>query len=201
MIAIIDVETTGLLLPEGAPLENQPKIIEFAAIKIDEQGNEIDRMEMLINPLMPLPPVITKITGIKHEALCSLPPFDFYVADLMEFFKDAHTVIAHNVSFDMGMLINDLKRAHSFEMFPLPKRRICTVEATHHIHNKRMNLAKCYKHFTGKEAVDKHRAMGDVETLLCVVKELVHREIICLSLTSNCDLNTVSNDVSGQSLP
>jgi len=184
MIIIFDTETTGLLLPEGAPLENQPKIVEFAAIKIDEQGNEVDRLEFLVNPIMPLPAIITKITGIKDEDLVSKPTFDFYVGELIEFFTGVHTVIAHNVSFDMGMLINDLKRATALDQFPMPLRRICTVEATHHIHNKRMNLAKCYKHFTGKDAVDKHRAMGDVETLLCVVKELVHREIICLKIES-----------------
>jgi len=202
MIIIFDTETTGLLLPEGAPLENQPKIIEFAAIKIDEQCNEVDRIEMLINPIMPLPAIITKITGIKDEDLASKPTFDFYVGELIAFFTGVHTVIAHNVSFDMGMLINDLKRATALDQFPMPSRIICTVEATHHLFNKRLNLTKAYRHYTGKDPVEAHRAMQDVETLKELVGHLVDKGVIqlCLS-TSNSDQKVHSNDVLGQSLP
>lgn len=200
MIIIFDTETTGLLLPEGAPLENQPKIIELAAIKIDEDGNEVDRLEMLINPIIPLPAIITKITGIKDEDLVSKPTFDFYVGELIEFFTGVHTVIAHNVSFDMGMLINDLKRATALDQFPLPQRRICTVEATHHLFNKRLNLTKAYRHYTGKDPAETHRAMGDVLTLKELVGHLVEKGIICLSISSS-EVKEVSNDVSGQSQP
>ena len=40
---VFDTETTGLPLPETAPLESQPRIIEFAGIKLDHDIKEIDR--------------------------------------------------------------------------------------------------------------------------------------------------------------
>ena len=40
-IIMFDTETTGLLLPEGAPLENQPQIIEFAAIAMDNTSKKL----------------------------------------------------------------------------------------------------------------------------------------------------------------
>ena len=193
MIVIFDTETTGLLLPEGAPLLNQPKIIEFAAIKNNENCEEVARLEFLVNPCMPLPPIITKITGIKHEDLVSKSSFDFYVGELIEFFTGIHTMIAHNVNFDCGMLKHDLLRASANDDFPWPERRICTVEATFHVHNKRMNLAKAYKHYTGKDPVQKHRAIGDVETLTELVGHLVEKGIICLSILKS-EQNTASKD-------
>ena len=59
-----DLETTGLPKAEGSDLDMQPKIIEFGAIKLDEDLVESDRIEFLCNPGYPLEPIITKITGI-----------------------------------------------------------------------------------------------------------------------------------------
>jgi DNA polymerase III epsilon subunit-like protein len=195
MICLFDTETTGLLLPEGAPLANQPRIIEFAAIKINPQLEEVGRLEFMCNPGLPLPAIITKITGITDKDLYGKLMFDHYISDLIDFFSDVDIVVAHNVNYDMGMLSNELRRNNSFDKFPWPSTNICTIEATYHIHNRRMKLEQAYEHFCNKPVINKHRAMGDVETLLELTKKLVEEGLLCLS-TSKTEVNTPSKDAS-----
>jgi DNA polymerase III epsilon subunit-like protein len=181
MIILFDTETTGLLLPKGAPLCNQPRIIEFAAIKTDHDFKEADRIEFFCNPGFKLPPEITKITGIKDSDVCSAKPFNWYVDELKEFFADCTHIIAHNVMFDINMLRNDMDRAGALDCINWGVKYICTVEHTKHISNKRMNLGKAFTHFTGKPQVNSHRAMGDVEMLRELAEILFRKGIICLS--------------------
>ena len=196
-IIMFDTETTGLLLPEGAPLENQPQIIEFAAIAMDQHFKEIDRLEFMCNPEKPLPPIITKITGITDNDLMTKLPFKHFADDVLKFWQGVDYVIAHNVNYDMGMLNNELKRLGLEESLPKPKQCICTVQETYHIHNRRLKLSQAYKHFTGKEPEIAHRAMGDVETLKELVIQLIQKDILCLS-TSNAEQNIASSDALDQ---
>ena len=67
---VFDTETTGLPAADAAPLAKQPHIIEFAAIKLDEDTlEEVSRLEFLSKPPIDLPPIITKITGITDADL------------------------------------------------------------------------------------------------------------------------------------
>ena len=83
---VFDVETTGLPKAEGSDLDMQPQIIEFGAIKLDDDLKEIDRIEFFCNPNQPLPAVIKKITGITDDQLKDEKPFVAYYQQLCEFF-------------------------------------------------------------------------------------------------------------------
>ena len=66
MIAF-DTETTGLPIKGelSSPLKMQPHIIEFAAIKLDDETlEETDRLHFFCKPPISIPAVITKITSI-----------------------------------------------------------------------------------------------------------------------------------------
>ena len=79
---VFDLETTGLPKAEGSDLDIQPKIIEFGAIKIDDdEFKEVDRFEFLCNPGHELDPKITKITGITDEMLKDPKPFIAHFKD------------------------------------------------------------------------------------------------------------------------
>ena len=176
-IIVFDVETTGLLRAAGSPLENQPYIIEFAAVKVNESLEEISRLEFLCKPPMPLPAIITKITGLTDADLADKEPFSNYSNELVEFFTGAKHTVAHNIKFDKGMVDNELRRCD----IKLPwKSQICTVESTFHIRNKRLKLADAYKHFTGEEPKVAHRAIDDVLTTLEVLRHLVKQGVVCL---------------------
>ena len=94
---VIDLETTGLLMPEASDLKEQPYIIEFAGIKLDNNFKSIDSLEFFVNPGFPLPEQIIKITNIKDDDLKDKPPFVSYFDKLAEFFLGEDTIVAHNL--------------------------------------------------------------------------------------------------------
>lgn len=177
-IIIFDTETTGLLLPCGAPLDKQPKIIEFAGIKLNQQLEEVGRLEFFCHPGHPLPPEIVKITGITDAMLRNEKPFCFCYVWLEPFFADCSHVIAHNVMYDWIMLENEMKRLEKQD-FTWPKHKICTVEKTIHLTGKRLSLDKAYKYFFKRErSPGSHRAMKDVEDLTVLTKELIKQGLV-----------------------
>jgi DNA polymerase III alpha subunit (gram-positive type) len=162
--APFDTETTGLTVHQKSLIGLQPRIIEFAGIITD--GVEIlDTIEFLCNPGIVLEEIITKITGLKDSDLEDKAQFPEYYDQIAKFFSQADVVIAHNLSFDKNMLINDCRRfGLDFEGLNFPKIPCCTVEQTFHQHGRRVKLEHLYEMYVGPY-VQKHRAMDDVKQL------------------------------------
>lgn len=160
----IDTETTGLLKPSPAPLSSQPQIIELCAIKFDDDGIEQAAFLRRFAIDGSLPPIITKITGITDNDLFGCKRFKDHHEEIVDFFKDTDTLVAHNATFDMGMLRNELLRisGEAYHDFPWPKKRFCTVEKSIHLKGYRLKLEELYKMATGKEHIGGHRAKNDV---------------------------------------
>lgn len=98
---VLDTETTGL-----SPQEN--RIIEFAAHRV-VRGEIVESMSILINPGMPIPGRITKITGIRTGDVENEPLFDEVAPDVYAFIgHDA--VVGHNVRFDISFLAAEFQR-------------------------------------------------------------------------------------------
>src|SRR4051812_6260290 len=170
---IFDTETTGLPKPTVVPLDQQPHIIEFAAVKLsDKTLHETDRVTFLVNPGVPLEPIITKITGLRDSDLKNEKPFSARYLELVRFFLGEEMLIAHNAPFDVALLTFELQRLDMLTKFPWPFRHVCTVERTQHLTGSYMKLEKLYTHLFGRDPEQKHRAMGDVELLMDVVREL-----------------------------
>lgn len=167
-----DTETTGLLLPSAAYISLQPHIIELSAIKTDKDCNIINEFNTFIKPPIPISEEITKITGITNEMVEDAPTFVEVYSDLSDYFLGEDEFVAHNATFDAGMIAVELKRIERLIMFPWPKKHICTVEASMPIQNRRLNLTKLYEKTTGKERQDAHRARGDVITMIECFKVL-----------------------------
>lgn len=165
MIILLDTETTGLTKPEPAPLKEQPYITEIYCLKLDSEGNEIGEFERLVKPPIPIPPEITKITGITDQTLRKAPMFSEIAQSLAEFFCGSKFMVAHNLGFDRAMLIYELKRLELEYRFPWPYTHICTAEASVPINGQRMGLAKLYELKTGRPLAKHHRAKDDVKTL------------------------------------
>src|ERR1044071_261133 len=88
---VIDLETTG-----GSAVYD--RVMEIAAIRV-EHGQIVDRLERLVEPGVPIPPFITRMTGINAALLRGKPTFDALLPDLASLIQGA-TVVAHNASFD-----------------------------------------------------------------------------------------------------
>ena len=98
---IIDIETTGIKFAEGH------RIVEVAAIEIEnliETGREL---HFLCNPERDIPDEVVAIHGITNEKVKNLPPFKEMAIRFLEFIGDSPLVI-HNAEFDMGFINNEM---------------------------------------------------------------------------------------------
>lgn len=98
---VLDLETTGL-----SCLYN--RMIEFGAVKI-ENGMEVGRMDILVNPGVPIPQKIIEITNITNEMVKNKPTAKEALPKIVEFLGDA-ILVTHNADFDFNFLQEELRR-------------------------------------------------------------------------------------------
>lgn len=105
---VFDFETTGLY-----PEVN--KIIELGAVKfrLDANGQfqQVAEFATLVDPGVPIPPFIVKLTGIDDAAVKGQPKADKALGDFLKFIADADVLMAHNARFDVDYLAYNLKAA------------------------------------------------------------------------------------------
>ena len=90
-IVVLDTETTGLSFKNC-------ELIQIAAARIS--GREVvERYETFVHPGRPIPPEITRLTGIKDIDVINAPSPRDAVAALAEF-VGGMPVLAHNATFD-----------------------------------------------------------------------------------------------------
>lgn len=166
-----DTETTGLIKNAALPLNQQPRIIEIGALK--DNGEELS---ILINPKIKLEPIITKITGLKDEDLAEKPSFKSMYNQLVEFFIGEEHLIAHNLEFDLSMLVFELRRINKHRAFPYPPKQTCTVEMAKPLYKgKFRKLQDLYEDLIGPYE-QQHRALDDCKMLQRVYHELMVRK-------------------------
>lgn len=164
---VLDSETTGLLKPNLTESYQQPFMTELYCCKIDDDLNFVGEFNHLIKPPIPVPELITKITGIDDAMLEGKPSFIEVYDELSEFFLGETIMVAHNAPFDAGMIYWELFRHDLERKFPWPKHHICTVEESFSIENKRLKLGYLHKLATGRPHEEgAHRAKKDVMALV-----------------------------------
>jgi DNA polymerase III subunit epsilon len=117
MYAVVDLETTG-----GHP--GTDKIIEIA-IFIHDGENIIHEFSSLVNPGVPIPYFISRLTGITEAMVQSAPEFDEIAGQIRELLGD-HIFVAHNVSFDYSFLVYALQQAG----YPFESKMLCTCKTS-----------------------------------------------------------------------
>lgn len=162
-ILLFDTETTGLIKPRVTPLNKQPEIIEFYGLRIDEKGDKIDELELLIKPEGPITAEITGITGITKEMVANSPQFYDVAGKIREFIQTSDEIVAHNLKFDMGML--DLEYRRMGEILKYPEKKTCTVEKNMWIKGRRLKLIELHFLLFNEPFESAHRARNDVMAL------------------------------------
>lgn len=168
---IFDTETTELLKPEVADLNIQPHMIEIAMVKLGADYEVLDQYEALLNPGVPIDEKTHKrITGLTEAELADKPLFIELYDEIVEFFLGESILIAHNLQFDLGVLVAELRRTGKEYAFPYPSNQLCTVNLTKHLKGRRLKLTELYEIKTKKKLEQKHRALSDVEALVEIVR-------------------------------
>ena len=150
---VLDLETTGAH-PE------RDRIIEIALTRFDPDTPPT-RWERLINPEIPIPPVIERLVGISSAMVATAPTFAEIAEELLALLTGA-VVVAHNVRFDYGFLKQAFARCGISFSAPL----FCTVKfakALEPTHRRHGLDALIERH--GLCCSARHRARGDVEVL------------------------------------
>ena len=95
MFAAVDLETTGL-----DPLQDQ--IIEVAVQRFTLNG-EAGHFSTLVNSDIPIPPEVSRLTGITTKDLVNAPKFNEIKNQVSAALQGA-VLVGHNINFDLKFL-------------------------------------------------------------------------------------------------
>ncbi len=98
---VFDIETTGF-----SPVNN--KIIEIGAVKV-QNGEITDRFSTFVNPEVPIPFEIEKLTNINDSMVMNADTIEAVLPRFLEFAKDC-VLVAHNAGFDVSFIKENAKR-------------------------------------------------------------------------------------------
>ena len=98
---VFDIETTGF-----SPVTN--RIIEIGAVKV-ENGEITERFSTFVNPQVPIPFHIEKLTSINDSMVMDADPIEVVLPRFLKFVGDA-ILVAHNANFDVSFIKENAKR-------------------------------------------------------------------------------------------
>lgn len=162
-----DTETTGLLLPQAAPLASQPYIVELCLVIAND-----DVFHTLVKPPIPIPPEVSKIHGITDEKVANAPTFAEIVAGLASMIS-GQTIRAYNASFDANVLRYEFMRVG--RVMPVVHWHD-PMHMAQYDTGKRWKQADLYAALTGKKLVNAHSALADALALKEICEALAARK-------------------------
>jgi DNA polymerase III, alpha chain, Gram-positive type len=98
---VFDIETTGF-----SPVTN--RIIEIGAVKV-QNGQIVDRFSTFVNPEVPIPFEIEKLTSINDSMVMNAETIEMVLPKFLEFVGDA-VLVAHNANFDVSFIRENAQR-------------------------------------------------------------------------------------------
>jgi len=155
-----DVETTG-------PTPSD-KVVELAWIEIDEDLNVLDRQHSLIDPQRPISASASGVHGLTNADLMDAPTIEEFFGQVLETNLDGQLIlIAHNSAFD---------RRYFGPYMPSLVGEMCTLRLARRLFPEAENhkLSTLMYHLNLVRGTS-HRADGDVETCLDLVRKIVEK--------------------------
>src|SRR5437868_3439881 len=162
--AVVDVEATGSAPPAGRLLE--------VAVAVLEGGTVHLAYDALLDPGMPVPAAVARVTGITDPMVVGRPRFADVAPGLGRVLEDA-IFVAHNARFDWGFLAGECAAAG----LPAPQGApLCTIRLTRRLvpelrHRRLEQVAA----FFGVENPARHRAFGDALATAYILRALLGR--------------------------
>ncbi|MCW2315958.1 DNA polymerase-3 subunit epsilon [Rhodoblastus acidophilus] len=162
---VFDTETTGL-----SP-ENGDRVIEIAAVEIEDFHLTERSFHVYINPEREIPAGAIDVHGITNEFIADKPKFAEVVDGFLEFIGDA-PLVAHNAEFDFRFLNSELKRLGKPPLDPA--RMVDTLAMARSRHPGAANSldALCKRYGVDLSKRTKHGALIDSEILAELYFEL-----------------------------
>ena len=168
-LAFVDLETTGTRAAHD-------RITEVAVVRVDADAAggapRVHEWSSLVDPEVPIPPVIQALTGITDAMVKGAPTFSALASEIVERLADC-VFVAHNARFDHGFL----KCAFARVGRPFRARPLCTVRLSRRLFPEAAGHgldAVVARH--GIAMTDRHRALGDARALWAFMQAL-YREM------------------------
>jgi DNA polymerase III epsilon subunit family exonuclease len=160
---VVDLETTGLR-------PGSSRICEIGAVRVRELELE-EEFELLVDPGMPVGPVITALTGLRDSDLRGSPHPAIAVRRFLEFAGDA-VLVAHNARFDLSFLDRETERSTGAR---LAGPVIDTVGLARRLLAGRTSRAglTSLAQFFGTAAQPCHRALPDAKATAEILVQLI----------------------------
>ncbi len=114
LYAIVDIETTGSYAGGNGITE--------IAIVVHDGTKVLDFYETLVNPHVPIPYFIQRLTGINDKMVANAPSFNEVAGQIFGLLQDK-IFVAHNVNFDYSFVKYHLQQVG----FQLDTKKLCTV--------------------------------------------------------------------------
>ena len=163
---VLDFETTG-----GSPGDD--RITEVGAVKV-RGGEVVGTFQTLVRPGIPIPPLISALTGISGGMVAGAEPIETVLPCLLEFLGDA-VFVGHNASFDWRFLQANLER-HGYQR--ATNRVVCTARLARkllprdEVPNVRLATLAAYLRASVTPC---HRALTDARATVDVLHSLLER--------------------------
>lgn len=164
--AVVDVETTGGSASRGH------RITEVGVVCLDGNGRFIGEFKTLVNPFRPIPPSITRLTGITDAMAGDAPAFGEIAPELRRWLE-GRVFVAHNAGFDWRFVGWELEQSTGARMqAPV----LCTVRmARRLVPEIRSRSLDALQHYFDVRNEARHRAYGDARATARVFRKLMFR--------------------------
>lgn len=159
-LVFIDLETTGLDIIKD-------RIIEITLAKLFPDGH-YEIYSRRINPMMPIPPKATQITGITDEDVKDCPPFSKVAQEIANWLENSDIAGYNSINFDIPMLAEEFARAEVD--FDFNKAKFIDVQVIYHKKEKR-TLAAAYKFYCNKDLENAHSSKADVLATMEILEQ------------------------------
>ena len=177
MHLFIDTETTGLIPmnkntkkifePEFLKEYEKARLVSICLILCDSDGIEKKRYYEIIKPNnFIIPQVVIDIHGITNE-IAQEDGKDIMTIfeNIKEYITDSSIIVAHNILFDINILLSELIRNEQFYLINEIKKKthICTVKLTRYLDDKKRykKLSFVYNMLFNEKQENCHNALYD----------------------------------------
>lgn len=162
-LIVLDLETTGTWVEKD-------KIIEIGMVRLSPDGKKEEYLKR-INPGLPIPEAVSRLTGIKDEDVKDQPSFAVLAEEILGFLTPDADLSGFNVErFDLPLLEREFFDA-GFK-FEWRGRAIYDTQKIYHYYEKR-DLTAAYKFYCGKDLQNAHSAMADTQAALEILRSQV----------------------------
>ncbi len=158
----LDIESTGVWVEKD-------KIIEIALIRYEVDGTK-QTYHKKINPGIPIPEVVAKLTGISNQDVQGAPFFNQVSREIFSFIGTSDFGGFNIERFDLPLLEREFAEAGI--KFEWKERKVYDAQKVYHLNEKR-DLSAAYKFYCDKELVGAHTALADTEAVLEILEKQV----------------------------